>query len=132
MDRFRESHDSEWKGQCVATARDDLAALEGTGPWAPIEWAKEFQKFLEPKGITFDPDNTDDEQLRLFKKTVIESQWRTLESFEGREYLHRDPAFTELHGTSPLAPAPPKTRTIAELCNEYRKPNWPQADRLRP
>lgn len=116
---FRENQDKEGQREFRETAREDLAALEGTGPFAPVAWADSFQSFLNPKGIAFDPEKASEDQLRLLKKAVIESQWRTLESFEGREYCHRDPAFLDLHGTSTVTPVAPKTRTIGELCDEY-------------
>jgi len=119
--KFRESDDFDWREECFDAARDNLGASEGNGPFEALDWTQEFQQFLKRKGLTFDAQNGDPELLTLYKQAKIESQWRTLESFEGREYVHRDPAFSELHATSQVTRRKPKTRTISELCEEFRE-----------
>lgn len=117
-EQFREASEDE-RDVWLDTARVDLAACEGNPVYAPIDWVRDFQSFLKARGLTFDRESSSERALQLFKKAVVESQWRTVADYEGRRFATRDPAFQELHSRSEVETSRVQGHTIREICERF-------------
>jgi len=125
---YQESRDEDWKSAVLDTAREDLTDYEGGDCYLPTNWEHEFQRFLKGEGFSFDSESAGEELLRMFKKAVIESQWRTVEIFEGRPFQRRDPVFSDLHDHSKLIAPKERSHTVREICERF--PNRKREGRL--
>lgn len=106
------------------TVRTDLAAYEGCDQFRPLDWEEEFRGFAKRAGFTCEGEEVEPETVNLYRRAVVEVQWRTVEAYEGREFERRDPAFKELHSLAEVAsPAVGRAsgHTVHELCERYPK-----------
>ncbi|MDF1860408.1 MAG: site-specific integrase [Verrucomicrobiales bacterium] len=116
---FRESRDEDWKNNVLDTARADLTDYEGAYCYQPSDWEDLFRRFLKERGFLFDAETASADLVRMFRKAVVESQWRTVEEFEGSVFKTRDPLFSGLHADSTAATSEPKGHSVDEICERY-------------
>ena len=103
-------------------AREDLAAIEGSGPYAETDWLSMAQKALEENGISID-STLDAASLQniadMFRRASVENLWRTERAISGSPFDSRDSYFDSLHADSPLPIAAKASKTVGDLCREY-------------
>ena len=110
--------DSVTRETKLEVAREDMAALGGSGPYADIDWISAARKALEADGISID-GTLDDASLQsisdMLRRATLENAWRTERAISGSPYDSRDPYFDAFHSDSPM-PTPAKARkTVGDL-----------------
>ncbi|MBP6783971.1 MAG: phage integrase SAM-like domain-containing protein [Verrucomicrobiales bacterium] len=118
--RYRDE-DEDWKESAFDNAVHDLGVYEGSKSCEPFDWNGYFSKFLEQQGIAFNPERISSDLIELFRRAVIEVQWRTVQAFEGRDHSKRDDLFKGLHGQSEVREPQQKDPTIADICERFPK-----------
>ena len=105
----------------LETAREDLAAIEGSPHFEEPDWLEEIRALLDLQGISH--EGTDDATLRpladKLRRAAVESAWRTERAISGSPYDSRDSAFAAFHADSPLPAAAKPSKTIGDLCADY-------------
>ena len=103
-------------------AREDMAAIGGTGPYAEIDWRSLARKALEDDGISID-GTLDDASLQsiadMLRRATLENAWRTERAISGSAFDARDSYFDSFHADSPLPTAAKASKTVSDLCREY-------------
>ena len=110
--------DSVTRETKLEVAREDMAALGGSGPYADIDWLSAAQKALEADGIsihsTFDGASLQS-IADMLRRATLENAWRTERAISGSPYDSRDTYFDSFHSDSPM-PTPAKARkTVGDL-----------------
>ncbi len=103
-------------------AREDLAAIGGSGPYAQTDWLSMARKALEDDGISID-GTLDAASLQsiadMLRRATVENARRTERAISGSFVDARDSYFDSLHADSPLPTAAKASKTIGDLCREY-------------
>ncbi len=114
--------DSVTRETKLEVAREDLAAIGGSGPYRDIDWLCVARKALEADGISID-GTLDDASLQsiadMLRRATLENAWRTERAISGCPFDSRDSYFDAFHADSPM-PTPAKARkTIGDLRREF-------------
>jgi hypothetical protein len=117
--RFRESYDPAQKEEVLEIARTDLSIYEGPETPEHHLWDEQLARFLKSEGFTMDQEKLDEDFRQLFKRAVVEVQWRTVKALEGLDFTNRDPNFAELHSNSEVQKPRHAGHTVAEICQRY-------------
>jgi integrase len=105
----------------LESAREDLAALEGSTHFQETDWLAMTRKAMEAEGIS--TDGEEEAKVRavadMLRRAIIESGWRTERAILGSPYAGRDSYFDGWHADSPM-PAPVKaSKTVGDLSREF-------------
>ncbi|MCF7786384.1 MAG: site-specific integrase [Prosthecobacter sp.] len=125
------SRDSEIRERRLETAREDLAALEGSPLYQEIDWLAKTREALEAEGVTIEGENDPllHELSERLRRASIETAWRTERTMSGNQFAGRDPLFKALHADS-ATPSPAKDgKTVGDLCGDYLAHNQDKVEK---